>query len=407
VTDRTDPTFRPATEADLDRLIEIHASAFPDPRGHEERRRNFTANPLGPLAALWVAEERGEVVAHAFLFPLRAWLAGSQVDVAGIASVGVAPESRGRGIAGKLLTHLHAQAAAAKAPLSLLYAFRQGFYARHGYAATTPSRKLRVHPGSIPLEWRDEPGVTVTRAREGDRAAIVAAQGRTAARSHGWLVRSEALWDRALSDERRSWLVARRGKQPVGYVTWSLAQPEPHGETRMRVHEVAADDDAARRALLGVVGAQRDHVTELEIDVDARDPLDRALLDADRARFGTAALEHDLGALAGGPMVRLVDVARALMARRYPSDGALDLVIDDRPALHVAITRGRGKVGVAERARSPLVITRAALGAVLYGGLVPSDAARIGWARGEDATLARADALFATPPFFSLALDAF
>jgi hypothetical protein len=82
-------------------------------------------------------------------------------------------------------------------------------------------------------------------------------------------------------------------------------------------------------------------------------------------------------------------------------------VIDDRPALHVAITRGRGKVGVAERARSPLVITRAALGAVLYGGLVPSDAARIGWARGEDATLARADALFATPPFFSLALDAF
>jgi predicted acetyltransferase len=321
--------------------------------------------------------------------------------------VGVAPESRGRGVAGELLAHLHAQAAAAKAPLSLLYPFRQGFYARHGYAATTPTRKLRVHPGSIPVAWRDEPDVVVTRAREGDRAAIVEAHRRAASRSHGWLVRSETLWGRALSDERRSWLVARRGRQVAGYVTWSLAQPEPHGETRMRVHEVAADDDATRRALLGAAGAQRDQVTELEIDIDARDPLDRALLDPDRARFGTASLEHDLGAIAGGPMVRLVDVARALSARRYTSDGALDLVIDDRPALHLAIARGRAKVGVAERARSPLTITRAALGAVLYGGLLPSDAARIGWARGEDATLARADALLVTPPFSALALDAF
>jgi predicted acetyltransferase len=104
-------------------------------------------------------------------------------------------------------------------------------------------------------------------------------------------------------------------------------------------------------------------------------------------------------------MVRLVDVARALTARRYPADGTIDLVIDDRPALRVAVTRGRAKVGVAERARSPLVVTRAALGAILYGGLAPTDAARLGWAGGDDAVLARADALFETRPFF--ALDAF
>jgi hypothetical protein len=42
---------------------------------------------------------------------------------------------------------------------------------------------------------------------------------------------------------------------------------------------------------------------------------------------------------------------------------------------------------------------------MLYGGLLPSDAARIGWARGDDATVARADALLDTAPFF--ALDSF
>jgi predicted acetyltransferase len=238
--------------------------------------------------------------------------------------------------------------------------------------------------------------------REGDRDGIVHGYTRAAAASHGWLARPEALWDRAFADERRTWLVAHRGKRAVGHVAWSLAQSEAHAETRLRVHELVADDDEARRALLGAVGAQRDQVSVVELDVDAADPIDRALLDADRGRSGTESLEHPLGELAGGPMLRLVDVARAVAARRYPQDGALDVVIDGRPALHVAIVRGRAKVTVADRARSPLVVTRTALGAILYGGLSPSDAARIGWARADEATLGRADALLATRPFFSL-----
>ncbi len=422
-------TFRTAHAADLDRLVEIHTSAFPDPRGHSERRRNFVANPLGPLDALWVAVDGGEIVAHAFLFALRKWLAGSAIDVAAIASVGVAPEARGRGVATQLLAHLHAKADAKKASVTMLYAFRQGFYAHHGYAPVTPSRLLRVHPASIPSAWRREPGVALRAARNGDRAAIVDTYTRAAHRSHGWLLRPEALWDRAFADERRTWTLASRGKRIVGYAAWSLVQAESHAETRMVVHEVAADDDAARRALFGAIGAQRDQVSEVEVDVDARDPIDRALVDADRERFGTKALEHAIGEIAAGPMVRLVDVARAIGARKYPEDGAIDVAIDGasalgagtprsdgaagsergprstpdlRPALKVTISRGRAKVSVAERSRAPLVIGRAALGAVMFGGIAASDAARLGWAHGEASTLARADTLFATAPFFAL-----
>ena len=87
-------SFRPATEDDLERLVEIHLGAFPDPRSNEARLRNFARNPLGTLSDLWVLVEGGVLVAHAFLFPLEAWFGGRRVAVGGIATVGVAPEAR-------------------------------------------------------------------------------------------------------------------------------------------------------------------------------------------------------------------------------------------------------------------------------------------------------------------------
>jgi predicted acetyltransferase len=402
------PTFRTATEPDLDRLLEIHTSAYPDPRPHAERHKNFTANPRGGLEALTVVEDAGAIVGHGFLFSLRAWFAGGAVSVGAIASLAVAPEARGRGIAGALLAHLHAKADASKAAVTTLFPFRQGYYAKHGYAPVTPNHRLQLHPASIPAAWTREPGVTTRAVRfnaeapAADRTAIVNAYARAAARSHGWMVRPTALWDRFFANERRVWILASRGRRVSGYVCWSLAQAEGHMPTRLTVHELAADDDATRRALLGAIGAQRDQVHEVEIDLDARDPLDRALVDADRARFGTADVEHPIGLVTAGPMVRLVDVTRALTARTYAADGAIDLVIDERPPLHVSVAGGKAKLSVPRQARAPLAIDRAGLAALLYGGLSASDAARLGWARGEEATVARADAIFASPPFFTL-----
>jgi predicted acetyltransferase len=415
-------TFRTAAPADLDRLIEIHSSAYPDPRGHEERRKKFVANPRGDLGTLHVAEDGGEIVAHAFLFPLRAWFARGVVPIGGIASVAVAPEARGRGVAGALLSHLHQRADAARAAITMLYPFRQGYYAKHGYAAVTPNRRLAFHPGSIPSAWRNEPEIAIRTVQidlaspVADRTLIVNAYARAAARTHGWVARPPALWDHFFANERRVWLLATRGRRAAGYVCWSLAQTEPYAAIRLAVHELVADDAAARRVLLGAIGAQRDQVAEVEMEVAADDPIDRALVDADRGRFGSPEVEHPLGVLSGGPMVRLVDVSRGLAARTYAADGEIDVAIDraaegehqasSSPALRVAIAGGKAKLSVPSKpARAPLTIDRAALAAVLFGGLSASNAARLGWARGEDATLERADALFASSPFF--ALDAY
>src|SRR5688572_27611022 len=102
------PSFRQAEEADLPRILEVHLASYPDARGIELRRRNFTANPLGELSDLVVAEVNGDIVAQGFCFPLEAWFGGAKVRVGGIASLAVAPEARRRGLGRALMGQLHA-----------------------------------------------------------------------------------------------------------------------------------------------------------------------------------------------------------------------------------------------------------------------------------------------------------
>jgi predicted acetyltransferase len=393
-----------AERSDLDRLVEIHLSAFPDPRGVETRRRLLSQNDFGGIENLFVAERGGLVLAHAFLFDLEAWFGGRRVKVGAIASVGVAPEARGEALARALLDELHLLASGRGDVLTVLYPFRQGFYSRHGYVPVSPTRLLALHPRAVPEAWADPsqaPGF-VRAATGADRAGIVAAYESTAKGRTGWLVRPERLWEKRLLDERRRWFVLDRQGSIAGYVTWTLRQEEPHAETRLEVGDLVAEDEPARRRLLALIGAQRDQVSEVTLEVDADDPIDRALIDMDLARHGTERVEHTLGALVTGPMLRLLDVQRAVEARGYSNDGAIEVALDGAPPQTIEVSGGQAKLGPSRG--GPLVrLDRPALAAVLYGGLPASHAARIGWLSCDaPGTLRLADDLFAHPPYFAL-----
>lgn len=388
-------TFRTAREADLERLLEVHTSAFPDPRGREARVRNFTGNPLGRLEDLWVACDGDAIVGHAFLFPLEAWFGGARVPVAGIASIGVAPEARGRAVATALVSQLCA-VGFERAPVAVLYAFRQGFYARCGFVGASSYRRLRLDARSIPwsVKLRARP------AAGADRPAIErcweeAARGRT-----GSLVRTERFWERRLANERRVWLVVEDDAGVQGYVAWSLAQSEAHAPTTLFVDEMAARTPEAQRSLWALVGAQRDQVAEVRVDVAADDPIDRALVDADGGRFGDGQVEHVLGEVAAGPMVNMLGLEAGLSARGWAADGAL--VLESQGArVRLAVKGGRAAVEPS-RAEPDLTLDRRTLSAVAYGGLGVRDAARLGMlAARSETTLALGDALFRLPPYFS------
>jgi predicted acetyltransferase len=405
-----DLRFRAATADDLDRVLEIHMSAFPDERTVDERRRNFTASRFGSLDDLVVAERGDDIVGQAFLFPLESWFGGRAVPMGAVASLAIALEARGQGVGTALLGQLHVASDVRGDALTMLYAFRQRFYARLGYGTSSSRRRLAIDPASIPSSWRALARGRVRRARGEDKAAMRAAYTRAAGKTSGWLTRSDAFWDRHLARERRHFLVAEQlGRTGVaGYVAFELVQEEAHAATSITVDEIVADDDVTRLALIGALAAMRDQVAEIELEVDAEDPLELALVDSDRRRFGTGLVEHDLGTLVGGPMVRIDDVPRAIEARGYAADGAFDIVIHapegegngagDEIAVSVRVDGGRAEVSSARGASASLRTSRAVLASLLYGGLAPSDAVRLGLADADARTLARADAILAMAP---------
>ncbi|MEO8799056.1 MAG: GNAT family N-acetyltransferase, partial [Polyangiaceae bacterium] len=364
-------TFRTAVDKDLDRLIVIHTSAFPDPRGHAERRTNFAHNPRGSLGDLVVAEELGRVVAHAFLFSERGFFGGLDAAIGAIASVGVAQEARGRGVGRALIDELHRRSDARGDALTLLYPFRAAFYERLGYGPVSPYRRLVVAPSSIPRAW-------LHAAREGgaremrvsDKKGVMRLYEDVARTKTGQLARSAKLWEQRFADERRAFFVALRGKAIVGYVSIGLLQAEPHARTALEAHEIVAVDDATRRLLFGLVGAQRDQVAAITFELDETDPIDRAFVDPDAATFGNALVEHPYGQIANGPMVRVHDPKRALEGRGYLADGEAVLDVEGNTfALTVRKKRGRARE---TRGKADLSLSRHAFASLLYGAIRPS-----------------------------------
>jgi predicted acetyltransferase len=105
-------------------------------------------------------------------------------------------------------------------------------------------------------------------------------------------------------------------------------------------------------------------------------------------------------------------VPRAIEARGYAADGAFDVVVHagegeanggaEEIAVSVRVAGGRAEVSAARGASAALRTTRAALASLLYGGLRPTDAVRLGLADADARTLARADAIFAMPPLLPI-----
>jgi predicted acetyltransferase len=403
--------FRPAEVADLDRIVAIHRTAFPDARGEEARRRHLLHNRFGSYEHLVVAVDGDAVVAHAFLYATKVWFCGDEVPCGAIASVGVAPEARGRGVATALLDHLHASAARQAMVATWLFPFRHAFYRRLGYGTCSPTRNLVFSPRAVPTRFVDAARGAFEPLRPVDVPALHACYARAASRAVAWLVRPDKLWDALLLEERLSTFVHKRGDTVAGYVMAAFEQEEAHAPVRLLVRELVGEDDAALRACFGFLGTLSDQVAVVELSMRDDDPFARALLDPDRdgvaaARAGER-LEHPVGTIAEGPMVRLVDAARALAARRYARDGHVAVHIEDALDphwldLHVragsaTVARSDAFPSTPAPAAVALHVDRATLGVLLYGGLRVSAAVALGCASVEGGLPPELDALFAHP----------
>jgi predicted acetyltransferase len=336
-------------------------------------------------------------VGHAALYPLEVWLGGRRVSVAGIGSLAVAPEARRQGVARAMLRAIHGEMASEGAALALLYPFRQSFYAKDGYAASSPLVTLKIAVDALdPFPSPSFMPVSVDGSFLQEARAIYESVGE---RASGRVVRSESRWMKLFAREHRHWLgVVSPSGRLEGYVSFSYEGRAMARNQQLVVHELVATDATSSRALLGICANQRDQIAEVVLTIPYGDPLALALNDASGSRPEST---DQIGTLSTGPMVRVVDLARALTSRGYAADGELTFTCTDESSsrqLRLSVHENTARVAPSD-GQPDVELSSSTLTSMLAAGLRPLEAAELGLLRAAPAALRLAERMFAGPRF--------
>ena len=350
--------------------LAFHEEVRPDEIAHSLR----TLEPERTLAI----RDRGEIVAGAAVLTRAMTLpGGTAVPVAAVSAIGVTPGQTRRGHLGRLMRRqLDDVRAAGREPFAALWASEGGIYGRYGYGvasravswelatagaalrrdAPVPAEPPRVLPAPAALEQ-------LTPVFEAIRAQVP-----------GMLERSEAWWEHRLFDPEHR----RNGFSPLR----AAVQPGPDGEPAGYALYAAKTDWDER----GPAGHA--HVRELMATTpEARAGLWAFLLSLDLIRTVRWRLagDHDplphllaatdplVQTIGHGLFVRLVDVGRALAARRYSAPLSVVLEVEDafcpwNAGRHRLTSDGEGASCEPTGEPAGLALSAEALGAAFLGG---------------------------------------
>jgi len=220
--------------------------------------------------------------------------------------------------------------------------------------------RARISPRALPTSGNS----SARAARRGDRKTIERLYSEALSFNTGWIARSRAYWDYLFSNERFHFSLVQEGGVARGYAVWSLSQTEPHARTTLHVRECIGETSRTQRELFSIFARMGDQVDAVEIDLPIDSPWIHSFGDGAHPIAGTETLEHPIGDLAGGAMVRILDIGKALSLRGYSAPGALAIHIEDRGETWSLSSRREAKK---THQRPDLRITESALTSVLFG----------------------------------------
>ncbi len=297
-----------------------------DEEGSERFRATFDYDRT--LAAF----EGDELVGTAAAFDLAVTVPGGvTVPMGGTTVITVQPTHRRRGLLRALMDR-HLQDVADHAePLAGLWASEGAIYQRFGFGPATYRYNLTLDAGDV--TFLGEPTAGVVRLVEGDEVAkvVVDIYERFRADAPGALTRSDAWWSYRVLADIEAWrggksmmryAIHEEGGVPTGY---AMYRQKDHWENFESSGEVSVEEmiTLTPEAHLGLWS----FLTNIDLfpKVDhwnhpIDDPLDHMVTDHRRLRR----------MLIDGLWVRLMDVERALEARRYERDGSIVIEVGDR-----------------------------------------------------------------------------
>ncbi|HEX3780352.1 MAG TPA: GNAT family N-acetyltransferase [Pseudonocardiaceae bacterium] len=388
-------TIRTLTEDDIPAFVEVLSNAFLNDANSDWE--NFERRAFEPGRSLGVFDG-ARLVGCGKIITKQITVPGLRVTpVAAVSCVGVAADHRRRGVLSRMMrAQLHGLHETGGEPFAALWASESPIYGRYGYGFASQAVGFDLLKGA---EFRPETDFGADRIRELPLAEatplLEAIYQKVAPSRIGWLTRSATAWEEVLVDVEhlRGGISARRfAVHPEGYAVYRTKggrdERGPSGE--MEVVEIVAGTPQAYASLWRYLLS-----VDLVAKIHARLGSDEALVHLLAEPMNVIRRHHP------ALWVRLVDLDRALTARRYSGPVDLVLEVDDelcpwnagRWRLHVDAS-GEAEVTRTE-ADADLALGIVELGAAFLGGTRLSTLASAGRVRERtEGGIARASAAF-------------
>jgi predicted acetyltransferase len=329
--DSADLPIRTGTADDYDAISDLLGLAFH--HTIDQGTRDVEGAVFEPERSLVVADA-GAVVGHAGAYSRELTVPGGSLPAAYVTLVGVAPTHRRQGLLNRMMRQQLADiAAAGREPVAVLWASEGKIYPRYGYGLA--SQRLEFEVATREIRPPQEPLADGAKLRLVEPADAIGdftkvfEQVRTD--RPGYPSRDDRWWQTRIYDPENERdggtalhaVVHDTPHGPTGYALWrTKGEWDAKGANgQIQIREVVAADPAAYaalwRLLLTIDLARSATFTHGALD----EPLVH-LVDEPR-RLGARMLD--------GLWVRIIDLPKALAARRYATD--VDVVLEVTDAL--------------------------------------------------------------------------
>ena len=374
--------------------IEIRAAA-PDEMAHVSRITTYafadnTESPEPPpleLDQTMCAFDGSRMVASSGAFAFKMRFNGRTVAADGVTAVGTDPGYRRRGIVRQLMSGLLQRSRDNDVPISILWASMAAIYQRFGYGLATTSVSYDIHPRFIQFQYGEQAPGTVRLVDNDDALPLLKQVYRQySGPGNGLLHRVDLYWGIMLRRQNDQHTHIAVYFDPTGEATGYLlyrtrwAEPGmPEPSQVIDVYDFSWTTIEAYRGLWQYL-AGHDLANRVRMEfVPEDDPAPGMLLEPRMLKRKTW----------DGIWMRVVDVAGALSARGYDTDGeaVVEIVDDDvcawnngRYALH---TTG-GSDGITDVTRvkgsgnADIIAPPGAFASLVSGHARASDLARTG-----------------------------
>jgi predicted acetyltransferase len=394
-----DVEYRPITLDEFDAFTRVGVIAFGQEPFAPDTPLDLAKSELDRTRAAFIGDDLvGTGRNYSFSLTLPG---GDVVPAAGVSWIAVLHSHRRRGVLRGTMAALDDDARAHGEAFSILTASEGGIYGRFGYGPATWRAQLhveRAHAAFVSATDDDGRFRYLSRAEALEQFPAVFA--RALPMRPGSVSRSDAWWEESFFSiappSKAVFFVLHEAVDgtPDGFIAYEISGDNRGGinHDNLRVHDLVALTSAAR-ARLWQFAFSVDLVETVDtVRIALDDPLRFLLADVRRVRVD-AVNDH--------LWLKVVDVERALAARRYATTDAVVLEIHDGPtATRVELDGGAEGAECRTTKKSPdLVMGLSQLGSIYLGGVRTEQLAAAG--RVDERTpgaLARVDAMFASYP---------